>query len=343
MRPVTWNGRRRLARECDTAPLSGPLMSRTGLVCRSSHRPLLGLSPGTRKTGRRLRTASRRAAPPKGQAIRRFALVGAVALVLIGVSFTFSSAAAAVSVTVPYSGTGIADADLDGYPGTGSWGSFLSNAVPLENGANAPYGTATLYAKHDDTWAYFRIDGKIDIPWTSATGDHFWFGIIFTPSGTSHHAPSGIWDGVFFGLWDGTDYSPQPTYPPSPIDTNGFNKPPAKDPTQDATGAMRYSGSSAPYDFTAEWKKRLNTGNGDDIAYAADGATTYNFFVTTDSNGGASSGGGITHKGATNLNTVKFASSSVAIPEFPTTVGMLVAVLGTFGIVTAAARRRSRR
>ncbi|MEK6986833.1 MAG: hypothetical protein AABX97_01915, partial [Candidatus Thermoplasmatota archaeon] len=204
--------------------------------------------------------------------------------------------ASAVSVTVPYSATAVADADLDGNPATGDWSGAVSAVVPLENGAASPYGSATLYAKHDGTYVYFRIDGSIDVPWISTSGNYFWLGMEVSPAGTSHHG-GGTWDGVFFGLWDPAKglYTPSPTYPPTPVDTNGFSKPPAKDTSQDDLGAMRYSGTAVPYGFTAEWKKKLNTGDASDIAYAADGTTTYNFFVTTDSDGGGSSGGAIDH------------------------------------------------
>lgn len=253
------------------------------------------------------------------EAMKRLALLMAVALALTVMTFSFASGVAAVSITVPYSSVPVADADLDGNPATGAWGDALSVIIPLENGAASPYGDATLYAKHDGTFFYFRIDGKIDVPWTSATGNHFWLGMQISPSSTSHHS-GGTWDGVFFGLWDGTDYTPQPTYPPLPVDTNGFGKPPNSDAAQDAIGKMRYSGGSAPYSFTAEWKKKLNTGDANDIAYAADGTTSYNFFVTTDSNGKGSQGGSIGHNVVTNANTMKFAP--VSAPNTPPTVDM---------------------
>jgi len=238
----------------------------------------------------------------------RLALLVALVLALGSlVSLLAPRGAAAVAITVPYTTTGVADADLDGDPATGTWSDAASTVVPLENGETSGYGSATLYTKHDGTYVYFRIDGQIDVPWTGATANHFWLGMQISPSGTSHHS-GGTWDGVFFGLWDGTDYTPQPAYPPSPVDTNGFGRPPAKDGSQDDFGKMRYSGSIAPYSFTAEWKRKLNTGDSNDIAYAADGATTYNFFVTTDSNGGGSSGGAIDHHKVTNLNTMRFAT-----------------------------------
>src|SRR3989304_1585633 len=77
---------------------------------------------------------------------------------------------------------------------------------------------------------------------------------------------------------------------------------------------MRYSGSATPYAFTAEWKKMLTTGDANDLVLTADGATTYNFFVTTDSDGGGSSGGSVGHKGVTNSNTMRF-----ALPSGPNT------------------------
>jgi len=234
-------------------------------------------------------------------------LTALIALATLSFSL-FLPVRAAVTITVPYNTTPVVDGDLDGYPNTGAWGDALSTTIPLENGAASPYGTATLYIKHDGTNVYYRIDGSIDVLWESATGNHFWLGMEVSRTGTSHHSGSG-WDGIFFGLWDGTDYSPAPTYPPTPVDTNGFGKPPAKDATQNVLGAMRYSGSAKPYSFTAEWKKALNTGDSNDIALVADGTTTYNFFVTTDTDGKGSSGGNLDHSKITNLNTMKLASA----------------------------------
>ncbi|MFQ5866028.1 MAG: hypothetical protein ACE5IW_12445 [bacterium] len=217
-------------------------------------------------------------------------------------------ARASVAVTVPYSTTPVADGDLDGDPSTGAWSDASSYAIPLENGAGPPYGTATLYVKHDGTYVYYRIDGSVDVAWVSAAVDHFWVGIVVSDSGTSHHGGGATWDGTFLGE---SNYSPEPTYPPTPVDTYGFGKPPAKDASQDALGAMQYSGPAAPFSFTAEWKKALNTGDADDIALVADGATTYNFFVTTDSNGKGSAGGTIDHNVMTNLNTMKIARAHI--------------------------------
>ncbi len=242
----------------------------------------------------------------------RFAVIAATVLLLASLTLLFGQNAAAVSITVPYAGA-VADVDLDGNPATGAWGDALSVTIPLENGEASPYGSATLYAKHDGTYVYFRIDGSMDVAWTSAAGNHFWLGMQLSPTGTSHHG-GGTWDGTFFGLWDGTDYSPQPVYPPSPVDTSGFQKPPAKDAVQDAAGRMRYSGSVAPYAFTAEWKKKLVTGDANDVILTADGTTTYNFFVTTDSDGRGSLGGAIDHSAVTNSNTLR-----LALPAGPNT------------------------
>ncbi len=243
----------------------------------------------------------------------RLGLLVVLTLTLMTLVIFFQSNAAPVSVTIPYSSIPVADAELDGDPATGSWSDSLSAVIPLENGEAPPYGSSTLYAKHDGAYVYLRVDGKIDLPWTSATGNHFWLGMVVSPSSTSHHG-GGTWDGVFFGLWDGTDYVPQPTYPPPPVDTNGFSRPPSKDSSQDAFGKMRYSGTGAPYSFTAEWKKKLNTGDAQDIAYAADGISSYNFFITTDSNGKGSLGGNIDHSVVTNTNSMKFAPVQVNTP-----------------------------
>jgi len=57
----------------------------------------------------------------------------------------------------------------------------------------------------------------------------------------------------------------------------------------------------------------------------ADGSTTYSFYVTTDSDGGGSSGGTIDHSGVTNANTMTLAPPSV--PEFPLGVGILLSMV----------------
>jgi len=68
---------------------------------------------------------------------------------------------------------------------------------------------------------------------------------------------------------------------------------------------MRYQGTGAPYSFTAEWRRPLKSGDSEDLSYQADGATVYNFFVTTDSDGSGSAGGSIAHRMITNLNVMK--------------------------------------
>jgi len=251
--------------------------------------------------------------PRQGAGSHRALTFAAVAILFLGSVLLLAEKTAAAAVTVPYATNPIADADLDGDPATGDWGGAASTAVPLENGQGGGYGTATLYAKHDGTFAYFRLDGQVDVPWTSGGGNHFWLGWQVSPADTTHHG-GGTWDGAFFGLWDGTDYAPMPTYPPAPVDTYGFDRPPLADATQNLLGRMRYTGASAPYAYTAEWKKALSTGDADDLAYAADGTTVYNFFATTDSNGGGSGGGGIGHRGTTNTNTLVFASAPANTP-----------------------------
>ena len=230
----------------------------------------------------------------------------AIALLLLAVGTSLVSRAPPVSITVPYSSTPVGDPDLDGNPATGAWSDALATAIPLENAEAAPYGSATLYAKHDNVNLFLRLDGSIDVPWTSAASNRFWVGFIVSPTGTTHHG-GGTWDGSFFGLWDGTDYAPQPTYPPRVVDTTGFDRPPIADGNQDAVGFMRYSGAAAPYGFTAEWRRPLNSGDAEDLTYTADGVATYNFFATSDSDGGGSQGGNIRHKQVTNLNTLKLA------------------------------------
>ena len=228
-------------------------------------------------------------------------IVGAVLAMALWMSFV--SVATPVSITVPLRDVPVADSDLDGEPSTGAWSDALAVDMPLENGAQAPYGTATLYAKHDGSNLYMRLDGAIDVAWLPSA-EYFWLGIQISPTYTSHHG-GGDWDGIFFGLWDGSEYLPQPTYPPRAVDTHGFDRPPVADTLQDALGTMRYRGTGAPYSFTAEWRRPLRSGDGEDLSYQADGATVYNFFVTTDSDGSGSAGGSIAHRMITNLNVMK--------------------------------------
>jgi len=226
------------------------------------------------------------------------ALVAASLILTVAV---LPAPAAGITATTPYSSTPVADSDLDGSPATGAWSDAGTWTIPLENGAAAPYGSATLYAKHDGIYVYFRVDGKIDVLWVSSGGNHFWFGVAFTSSVTSHHS---TWqDGVFFGADSFTSAPPLMA-----VDTNGGGKPPSKDGTQDDLGRMAASGSAAPYSFTAEWKRKLSTGDANDLAFLADDATSYYFYATSDSNGGGSGGGSINHKLMTNDNVIRFAS-----------------------------------
>lgn len=232
--------------------------------------------------------------------LRRKSGLVIVALLVALAAFVVPAPAAPVTATVPYSTVAVADTDLDGNPATGDWTGSQSWTIPLENGANAPYGSATLFAKHDGTYVYFRVDGKIDVLWVSSSGNHFWFGMVFTSAVTIHHS---AWqDGVFFGEDSFTSAAPLLA-----IDTNGGGKPPAKDATQSDLGRMAASGSPAPYSFTAEWKRKLNTADSSDLTFLADDATSYYFYATTDSNGGGSNGGAINHKVTTNDNVMRFA------------------------------------
>lgn len=240
------------------------------------------------------------------------------AVLAMAVWMSFASLAAPVSITVPVKDGPVADSDLDGDPATGAWADALVVQVPLENGAQAPFGTATLYAKHDRSNLFMRIDGAMDVAWLNPGSEYFWLGIQISPTFTSHHG-GGEWDGVFFGFWNGAQYTPQPTYPPRAVDTHGFDRPPVIDTLQDVLGTMRYSGSASPYSFTAEWRRPLKSGDSEDIAYQADGATVYNFFVTTDSNGGGSAGGNISHRTMTNLNVMKL-EAAVSAGTPPTIV-----------------------
>ena len=262
----------------------------------------------------------------RGVASRKPGLVLA-SILLVLVVLVIPAPAAPITATVPYSATVVADGDLEGNPATGAWSDAGSWTIPLENGAASPYGSATLLAKHDGTYVYFRIDGSIDVPWTSAGGNHFWFGIIFNSVTTGHHAS---WqDGVFFGE---DAYTSAP--PLLAVDTYGGNKLPTKDGQQDNLGRMAASGAAAPYSFTAEWKRKLNTGDANDLAFVADGTTSYYFYATSDSNGGGSSGGAINHKVTTNDNVIRFASVPAG-DTTPPTVSITAPANGAFvtGIV----------
>ena len=244
---------------------------------------------------------------------RAVLIVGAL---LLGSVLLLAEKTAAAVLTVPYVTNPVADADLDGNPATGDWSGAASTAIPLENGEPLSYGTATLYTKHNGTVAFFRIDGYVDVPWASATGNHFWLGWQMSPSGTAHHG-TGTWDGAFFGLWNGVDYAPAATSPPRPVDTNGFSKPPVADGSQDLVGAMATAGAAVPYAFTAEWRRTMDTGDPSDIVFVPDGATALNFFVTTDSDGDGSEGGAVAHNVVTNANTLIFGRPAGAPPVIP--------------------------
>ncbi len=225
---------------------------------------------------------------------------------------------ASVTVTVPFKPTPVSDADLDGDPATGAWSDALSVQLPLENGAAPPYGSVTMYAKHDGTYVYIRVDGKVDVPWVGAASNHFWFGVLISPASVTGHHQDGQ-DGVFFG--DSTYTSAPPLFP---VDTNGA-KPPAVDASQDDLGEMRAFGSAAPYDFTAEWKRKLNTGDASDVTIVPDGSSSYYLYASTDSGGGGSAGGTLSHNAVTNDNVFRFEvprpdelpSSSVKIAHDP--------------------------
>ncbi len=224
-----------------------------------------------------------------------------LAFVSLSLSFVIPIPAAAVTATVPYSATPVSDADLDGNPATGDWSGADSFVVPLENAAASPYGAATVYAKHDGTYAYFRLDGAIDVPWQSAGGNHFWVGMFIGPASVTGHHQTGQ-DGIFFGDSRYTSGAPL-----IPVDTDG-NRPPTKDASQDDLGEMLVTGSAAPYSFTTEWKRKLNTGDANDVIFVADGTSSFYFYVTTDSDGNGSGGGNIGHKGMTNDNVLRFAA-----------------------------------
>lgn len=238
---------------------------------------------------------------------RALSILFGLAAVLSFVALTHAPAAPA-NVTVPWSATRVADADLDGDPATGAWSDAVSVVLPLENGAADPYGTAILDAKHDGVYAYFRVQGKVDVPWEGASGNHAWLGLLFAPSTTTGHHQAGQ-DGVFFG-----DSTYTASAPLLPVDTNGGGKPPAVDASQDDLGEMRVSGTAAPYDFTAEWKRKLDTGDGEDLPFVADGNTTYFVYATTDSDGGGSGGGHLTHNAVTNDNVIRFEVPGVPPP-----------------------------
>lgn len=265
----------------------------------------------------------------RGDVARKLGLAIGIVLVLVTI-LVVPAPAAPITATVPYSAVAVADTDLDGNPATGDWSGNATWTIPLENGAVSPYGSAKLIAKHDGSYVYFRIDGKIDVSWVSSTGNHFWLGVAFTSSVTSHH--SSWQDGVFFGE---DAYTTAP--PLVAVDTHGGGQPPTKDTTQNDLGRMAASGSSAPYNFTAEWKRKLNTGDTNDLTFVADGATSYYFYATTDSNGGGSGGGRIGHRATTNDNVIRFA------PVFGDTTPPVVALTSPAngavvnGIVTLAA------
>lgn len=235
----------------------------------------------------------------------------AIAALMLTALFAISVPAAPITLTVPYVASPVADPDLDGDPSTGAWSDAVSYILSLENGRTDGYGSARLYAKHDGTNVYVRVDGQIDVPWASPAGDHFWFGMLFSPTRNGHHQ-SGQ-DSVFFG-----ETNLGASIPILPVDANGGGKPPSEDAQQDVVGEMRATGSAAPYDFTAEWSRKLDTGDARDLVFLADGTTPYYFYASTDSDGGGSGGGSISHKVTTNDNVIRFAAPPGADVAPPT-------------------------
>ncbi len=269
----------------------------------------------------------------RGERHRRYGLALVVFLVVV-LGILVPAPAAPITAMVPHSTVPVSDSALDGDPATGAWSDAGNWTLPLDNGAAAPYGSVTLYAKHDGTYTYFRVDGKIDVPWASAGGNHFWFMIVFSAGSTTHH---NAWsDGVLFG-----DDKLTSNPPLLPVDTNGGGRPPAKDATQSNLGEMRYSGTAAPYSFTGEWKRRLSTGDANDLTFTADSTTSYYFYATTDSDGGGSGGGSVNHKaGAVNNNVMRFETPPASDPT-PPTVSITAPADGAFlqqtVLITAAA------
>jgi len=222
---------------------------------------------------------------------------------LAAIVATIRAPSSPASIVVPYSGVPVQDGDLDGNPATGMWTDGVTADLPLENGEASSLGSVTLTAKHDGVNVFFCVQGKIDVLWQSSSGNHFWFGLVYGPATIAGHHRSGQ-DGVFFGE---SVYTSSP--PLVPVDTNGGGKPPAVDASQDNLGEMKTSGTSAPFDFTAEWKRKLDTGDSQDVTFVADGNAAYNFYATTDSDGGGSGGGAVSHNAVTNDNVMRFAVS----------------------------------
>jgi len=223
-------------------------------------------------------------------------LLGSSALLLAFPSHSVPPA----TLLVPYSDRPIDLAHLDGDPATGAWSDATTALVPLENGQPEPYGSANVWMKHDGSFLYVRIDGSMDVPWTSSSGTHFWLGFLLCPATvTGHHKAGQDW--VFFGE---TSYGAL-SYPLTPIDAYGSSKPPAKDSSQDVEGRLQYRGSAAPYAFTAEFRRPLDSGDPEDVALVPDATTAYAFAITTDSNGKGSSGGSIDHAVVTNENVLR--------------------------------------
>ncbi len=210
-------------------------------------------------------------------------------------------------------GAAIADAQIDG-----AIGSEWNDASTYSNVPVAPSATGQLWLKQDGTFLYVALAFQADSnkPW-----------VALELGGDTCMSMDA--DGALFG---------DSTYCPNGYADISF-KPLAGiscDAVQDGKGAMTVNQSNF---VTIELKKPLSCGDtaGKDINWTVD--NTYSFLAVWDSNGSGSSGGSADHSLVVpNRKTILLSANPV--PEFPSAITLLIALVTVASMLLLAKRRK---
>jgi hypothetical protein len=203
-------------------------------------------------------------------------------------------------------GSAIDDEAIDG-----TIGSEWDDAGNYANVAVNPQGTAEVWTKHDETYLYMAVRFTAD-------SNNPWMALLF--GGTTCMQPNT--DGALFGHdnYAANGYRD--------ISFGGISVI-SIDASQEGKGAITVGSSNL---VTIELKKPLNSGDSDgkDMAWTED--NTYAMIIMWDSNGGGSSGGGVSHSsGVANERTILINSN--VIPEFPGLIFAKVLVAATISAI----------